>query len=117
RHPLTFSFREATMSIRLHRYFSILSGAGLLLILACATTPPPGRVYVVDRPPRNRVEVVPAAPGRDFIWIGGYWRRAGAGWDWAPGHFAERPGHRGHWVPGRWVHERRGWYFMEGHWR
>ena len=98
-----------------HLKYSTIVILGLVLG-ACASAPPPGRVYVVDRPPPARVEVISRAPGPDFIWIGGYWRRADTRWDWVPGHYVRREGGR-KWVAGHWAHDRRGWYFVEGRWR
>ncbi|HEX7552079.1 MAG TPA: hypothetical protein VF378_00875, partial [Geothrix sp.] len=37
-----------------------------------------------DAPPRPRVEVRPARPGRNHVWIGGYWDRQDDRWAWAP---------------------------------
>jgi hypothetical protein len=79
--------------------------------------PRAGIVYMSERPPAARVEVIPASPGRDFVWIGGYWGHNGARYNWVPGRW-ERPvaGHRT-WVAERWAHDRNGWYLVEGHWR
>jgi hypothetical protein len=72
--------------------------------------------YAVAAPPPAQTEVVVAAPGPGYIWVGGYW-----GWG----------GHRHHWVPGRWIigrhghtyhqprwhHHGRGWRLAPGHWQ
>lgn len=93
-----------------------LSGA-VALAAGCATTPPPGRVYVVDRPPPLRAEVIPMRPGRAYVWVPGYWNRAPRGYVWVAGRYAVPPRARRVWVPGGWQHTRGGWYFVEGHWR
>lgn len=81
------------------------------------TRPAAGVVYVSERPPAARVEVIPAAPGAGFVWIRGYWGHRGSSYAWVPGRW-ERPAEGRHaWVPERWVHDRNGWYLQEGHWR
>lgn len=67
-------------------------------------------------PPAPRVEVRSAMPGRDYIWIDGYWAWQGARHEWVPGHWAEpRAGYV--WVPHRWEHVRGGgWRLREGYW-
>ena len=79
--------------------------------------PMPGVVYIQRRPPADRVEVIPASPGGEMIWIGGYWASRGAEFEWVPGRW-ERPAEgRRVWVAHHWVHDRNGWYLVEGHWR
>ena len=89
----------------------------LAVALGCASSPPPGPVYVVDRPPPVRVEVVPTRPGPAYLWVPGYWRRGPADYVWVSGRYVVPPAHRRAWVPGKWHHARRGWYFVDGHWR
>ncbi len=89
----------------------------VLIASACAPPPPPGRVYVVERPPRDRVEVITVAPGPNHVWIPGHWRRERNQWDWVPGRWARlEPSYRT-WVPGHWKRDRHGWFWEEGHWR
>jgi len=89
----------------------------LVIATACASGPPPGSVYIVDRPPPDRVEVIPVEPGPRYVWVGGYWSRDRQAWSWVPGRW-ERPEARYHaWAPGHWAHNRRGWYYIDGHWR
>jgi hypothetical protein len=90
---------------------------GLVLSAACTSSPPPGRVYVVDRPPPFRREIVPVAPGPRYVWIPGRWARAGSGWAWTSGRYIVPPGRYRGWVPGAWHQGRRGWYYVKGHWR
>jgi hypothetical protein len=88
-----------------------------LAILACAPPPPPGRVYIVRRPPPVRHEVIAVAPGRAYIWIGGFWAWDRSDFVWVPGRWAVPERGFRTWVPARWAHDRHGWYFIEGHWR
>ena len=78
--------------------------------------PPPETVIVSEAPPAPRVEVAPAAPGPEYVWVGGYWSWQGR-WVWVPGHWATRPGPRSTWVAGHWAPRRRGYVWVPGHWR
>ena len=86
---------------------------------ACAANPRPRTnvVYAVREPPVERVEVIPATPGTEYVWVKGHWAWRRNDYEWIPGHWVvpER-GYR-QWVAGRWAHDRYGWYFIEGHWR
>ena len=109
------------MTNRMHRF--IITGAMALLPAAngCAVyvrvpPPPVGAVFVVNEPPPPRREVIVARPGRDFIWIDGYWAWRGAQYVWVPGVWIQRPVNARRYVPGRWYHEPRGWFWIEGRW-
>jgi hypothetical protein len=93
-----------------------LSGA-VALAVGCATTSPPGRVYVIDRPPPHRTEIIPVRPGPTYVWVPGYWNRGPRGYVWVAGRYVVPPRPRRVWVAGEWRHARGGWYFVEGHWR
>ena len=84
---------------------------------ACAGNPAPERVYVADQPPTPRYEVIPARPGRAYVWAPGFWARDRAGFNWVAGHYASPPARMRRWEPARWRHDSRGWFFVEGHWR
>ena len=73
-----------------------------------------------EAPPPPRVEYRMERPGRNHIWIAGYWDRQDDRWAWAPGRW-EVPSQRGsRWIrpqyrqeagayryePGRWSHQR-----------
>ena len=78
----------------------------------------PGETVVVtEAPPPAQTEVIPVAPGPDYVWVGGYWVREGPRWVWAPGRYTLRPRPAAVWVPGHWVAHRRGWVWVAGHWR
>ena len=46
---------------------------------------PSETVVVTEAPPAPQTEVIPVAPGPDYVWVGGYWVRQGPRWVWAPG--------------------------------
>ena len=89
----------------------------LVLAAACSTNPPPDRVYVIDRPPPVRAELIPVAPRHRYVWVTGHWQRAATGWAWVGGRYIVPPARYRSWAPGGWRHGRRGWYYVEGHWR
>ena len=91
--------------------------AGPVTGCALYVRPMPGVMYIQRRPPAARVEVIPASPGPDFLWIGGYWGYHGADFEWVPGRWERHGEGRREWVAHHWVHDRNGWYLVEGHWR
>ena len=98
--------------------------ASSLVCSACAVTvrpagPPPRAevVYAVRQPPPDRIEVIPAAPADDFIWVQGHWvwRANRNDYEWSAGHWQQLDAGQRAWVPGHWVQEPRGWRFVDGH--
>lgn len=76
---------------------------------------PAGEVVDVA-PPAPQYEVVPAAPGLGYVWIGGYWNWQLGRHVWVGGRWALPPaGHT--WVPHRWERGPRGWSSYPGYWR
>jgi hypothetical protein len=66
-------------------------------------------------PPPPQVEVLPVAPGPDFVWIGGHWGWHGR-WVWEGGRYERHP--HGRWEAGHWDHRPgRGYVWVEGRWR
>jgi hypothetical protein len=85
---------------------------------------PPGAVasaefYVNDAPPPPRREVIVERdrPGRDYVWVAGYWGVRGGRRDWIPGHWERPPHPHMTWVEPRWEHRDRGYVFVEGRWK
>lgn len=76
----------------------------------------PDVIIVRERPPAVRVEKRPVAPGREYIWIDGYWIHRGGRFTWVSGHWErQRQGHR--YVNARWEQTRDGqWSFRAGVW-
>jgi hypothetical protein len=86
------------------------------VIVAPAPEPAPG---VVDAaPPPPQVEVIPVAPGPDFVWTPGYWYWEGGRYVWRGGGYARRPHEGAVWVAPSWERGRDGrWEHHPGYWR
>jgi len=97
---------------------SLFTSAILAGALATAGCAGPMRVmYVEVGPPVPVVEVRPACPEPDFVWIDGYWGWRAHDYHWVRGYWA-RPPHPGWvWAPGAWARADRGWRWHDGHWR
>lgn len=80
----------------------------------------PARVIIVrEAPPPPLVEVCPASPGPDFVWIGGFycWHESDHRYIWTRGHYARAPYRGAHWEPDRWEHTSKGHEYHPGHWK
>lgn len=75
------------------------------------------QVYVRVGPPAPIVEHRPVAPGRGYVWVGGYHRWDGGRYVWVPGRWDRPPHPHQVWVAHHWVHRHGGWVLVEGHWR
>jgi hypothetical protein len=91
----------------------------LASIAGCARNPRPrvGVEYVVRQPPAERVEVITARPGVEYVWVKGHWGWRRNDYEWIPGRWATPERGFREWEPGRWEHDRAGWFYVEGHWR
>ncbi len=77
-----------------------------------------GCVYEVRTPPPpRRVDVRPAPPFTQAVWIEGHWQYRHRNWKWIPGYWKRPPRAGTVWVPGHWKQTRRGWKRIPGHWR
>jgi hypothetical protein len=76
----------------------------------------PQATVVTTDPPPVPVETVVAAPGPEYVWLGGEWAWNG-GWIWVGGHWGYPPYPHAVWVSGRWDRGPRGWHRAPGHWR
>jgi len=81
------------------------------------SAPVPGAVSVVvpTAPPPLQVEVIPAAPGRDFFWVGGHWRWEGGRHVWDAGRWEPRRAEEVY-SPAHWVHDHKSWRYVGGGW-
>ena len=75
-------------------------------------------IVAPEAPPPPRIEVRPAPPRPDMVWMEGHWE-----WNpqthtygWTQGTFAEPPRPRAVWTPGHWQQRPDGWVFTPGHW-
>ncbi len=81
-----------------------------VIFLSCSPT------YVVQDPPLDVEEVIPARPRGEVIWVKGHhvWRKGR--WVWVSGHW-QKARHGRVWVAGHWKKTPRGWVWVDGHWR
>jgi hypothetical protein len=69
-------------------------------------------VRIGPPPPPQVVQVLPATPGPEFVWVGGYWYPVGNHYKWHAGYWT-RPAYAG----ARWVAPRHdGERFFDGYW-
>jgi hypothetical protein len=89
-----------------------------LIVAVALTMSVMGCVEVVRTgPPPPRVEVRPALPYAEAVWIDGHWDYRGGNWVWAQGYWERRPFPGAVWVPGHWRETPGGWKWVPGHWR
>jgi hypothetical protein len=107
------------------RVSSMLAAVCLPLLAGCVTrtvyvqSPPPGRPVggiVGEPPPPPQVDVVVAAPGPGYAWVGGYWTWQGR-WVWAPGRWVVPPFRHALWAGGHWRRRGPGFVWISGGWR
>jgi hypothetical protein len=131
-----FDWRRHAM-IRLVRSFSatgallMLSGSGCYVesgppppqqavVYQQPPPPPPQQEVVYEQeppaPPPPQPEVVPAAPGPDYLWIHGYHRWDGHRYVWAGGRYERRPHANARYAPAHWEARGRGHAWVEGRW-
>jgi hypothetical protein len=82
--------------------------------------PPEGGEVVYEAepppPPPAEVDVVPASPGPEFIWIAGYHHWDGRRYVWVRGRYERRPHPRARWVAPHWVVRGRAHVWVAGRW-
>jgi hypothetical protein len=79
----------------------------------------PDVVVVNEPPPAPMQEIIVERdrPGRDYIWVNGYWSWSHGRHFWIAGHW-DRPPHPGAvWVEPRWDRRGGGYVLVEGYWR
>ena len=97
-------------------------GAGCVERQVVYVPAPPGATtgpVVTDQtPPPPQVEVVPAMPGPEYVWMPGYWSiGVGGGWVWIGGRYGLPPRPHAVWVRGHWGRHGRGYVWIGGRWR
>jgi hypothetical protein len=91
--------------------------AVLLAMMVGAGAAQAADIVVRVGPPRAVVEHRGRAPGRDYVWVPGFYRYESNRYVWERGRW-DRPPHRhARWIAPRWEHRRNGYVFFEGHWR
>jgi hypothetical protein len=91
---------------------SLLAGVLLLARAPALSAQISIGINIGPPPPPRVLAVVPASPGPDFVWIGGYWYPDGRHYKWHAGYWTRPP------YPGaRWIGPRHegGQYFV-GYW-
>ena len=73
-------------------------------------------VVIRQAPPPPVTEVIPQSPGRNYVWVPGYWVWHDR-WLWQGGHYERAPRDRAVWQEGRWVERNGEWYWQPGGWR
>ena len=68
------------------------------------------------RPPVRKRVIIPARPGKNFIWVKGHWAWRGGNYRWVNGYWV-KPRLGKVWVQGHWVKRRGRWVWIKGHWR
>lgn len=84
----------------------LVSSMFLLLVLALlvgfVTPPAHGQISIgiqIGAPPPPRViAVVPTSPGRDFVWVDGYWYPVGHHYKWHQGYWTRPPYEGARWI-------------------
>jgi len=92
--------------------------AVLPLIAGCVVyRHPRPRVVVTEPPPppAAQVEVVPARPALEYVWVPGAWEWDGR-WVWVAGRWAPPPRHGAIWIGGHWEHRAHERIWIRGHW-
>jgi hypothetical protein len=87
----------------------------LLVVLLLAAGTVFGGVSVgisIGAPPAPRVVAIPASPGPDYTWVGGYWYPVSGRYVWHDGYWSRPPYAGAHWVGPS--HD--GKLFHEGYW-
>jgi WXXGXW repeat (2 copies) len=72
--------------------------------------------YVVRERPAEVVYSRPAAPSREYVWIGGDWVWTGGRYQWHDGRW-DRPHAGNQWREGYWQDTRGGYKWHSGRWQ
>jgi len=90
-------------------YLLIVSILTCILLAGCSAG------YVTTRP-ADVVYVRPAAPGPDYVWIGGEWEWSGGSYRWHEGSWQhQKEGHN--WKSGYWENGNKGYRWHKGGWQ
>jgi WXXGXW repeat (2 copies) len=69
-------------------------------------------------PPAAYTEAPPPKPHPNDVWVPGWFKWDGRGFEWVTGRWLPPPAGTHDWVPGTWVERHDGrWQFIDGHWQ
>ena len=68
-------------------------------------------------PPREIVERIPSSPGRDYVWLPGYWAAERERWVWVSGRWAKPPRANARYERPHWEAHGEEFHFSVGVWR
>jgi len=94
-------------------------GATALAQIPIPPPPPlPGlEVHITTgRPPALRHERRGPRPGRDYVWVSGFWHSDGGRWQWVPGRWEAPVSSGAYWIAPRYIRSDRGYIYEPGHW-
>jgi hypothetical protein len=98
---------------------AVLGGVAAAALPQIPVPPPlPGLSVQITtgRPPALRHERRGHRPGRDYVWVSGFWHWGGGRWDWVPGRWDRPPDTQAYWITPRYVRSERGYIYEPGHW-
>jgi hypothetical protein len=72
---------------------------------------------VVQPPPPPPREYVTVRPGREAVWVPGFYSYAGRGYAWVPGHWEVPPRGYHTYIEPRWERRPQGYVYVRGYWR
>jgi hypothetical protein len=94
----------------------------LLCVLLAVAIPAFGQLHIgvginIGPPPPKRERMI-ARPGRDAVWLAGYykWHPRRHRYTWVPGHWMRPPRPHVVWVEGRWERRNNECVYYEGRW-
>ncbi len=91
------------------KYLLALSILSAFILTGCSAG------YVATQP-AEVTYVRPAAPGPDYVWIGGEWEWSGGNYRWHEGSWQH--GREGHtWKSGYWENSNKGYRWHKGGWQ
>ncbi len=89
-----------------------------LLVIAMCASCASRTVYLRNAPPARKAEIQSPRPGKNFIWVNGYWQwnPRNKSYVWISGYWKPvKPGRK--WENGYWKKTPRGWIWIKGSWK
>ena len=97
---------------------TVLGGVAAAALPQIPIPPLPGLDVRITtgRPPARRYERRGSRPGRDYVWVDGFWHSGGGRWDWVPGRWDRPSAPNAYWIAPRYARANRGYIYEPGHW-